>query len=95
MQITAIKVSLVEDPSLKAVATVTFDDCFVVKGIKLILGEQGLFVAMPSRKLPDGTYQDVAFPTTAEMRERLRSLVMEQYSSELTAHAGSPSSEKL
>ena len=79
MQITAIKVSVVDDPSLKAVATITLDDCFVVKGIKVVLGEQGLFVAMPSRKLPDGSYQDVAFPTTAELREELRDLVLQRY----------------
>ncbi|MBD3237273.1 MAG: hypothetical protein GF330_11250 [Candidatus Eisenbacteria bacterium] len=79
MQITAVKVSVVEDPSLKAVATITFDDCFVVKGIKVVLGEQGLFVAMPSRKLPDGSYQDVAFPTTPPLREEIRSIVLQRY----------------
>ena len=87
MQITAVKVSVVEDPSLKAVATLTFDDCFVVKGIKVVRGEQGLFVAMPSRKLPDGTYQDVAFPTTAELREEIRAIILQRYEEALAASA--------
>ena len=84
MQITAIKLSLVDDPNLKAVIAITFDDCFVVKGLKVIQGEQGLFVAMPSRKLPDGTYQDVAFPTVRELRDEIRTLVLERYEAALT-----------
>ena len=87
MQITGIKLSLVDDPSLKAVIAITFDDCFVVKGIKVIQGEQGLFVAMPSRKLPDGTYQDVAFPTVPELRDEVRTLVLERYEAALTTLA--------
>jgi stage V sporulation protein G len=79
MEITGTKVTLVDDPSLKAIATLTFDGCFVVKGIKVVEGERGLFVAMPSRKLPDGTYQDVAYPSTREMAETIRSLVLERY----------------
>ena len=87
MQITGIKLSLVDDPSLKAVIAITFDDCFVVKGIKGIQGEQGLFVAMPSRKLPDRTYQDVAFPTVPELRDEIRTLVLERYEAALTTLA--------
>jgi stage V sporulation protein G len=87
MQITGIKLSLVDDPSLKAVIAITLDDCFVVKGIKVIQGEQGLFVAMPSRKLPDGTYQDVAFPTVPELRDEIRTLVLERYEAALTTLA--------
>ena len=67
MEITHVRVSLVSDPRLKGIATITFDDCFVVKGIKIVQGEQGPFVAMPSRKLPDGSFQDVAYPTSKEM----------------------------
>ena len=79
MEITGTKVTLVEDPSLKAIATITFDGCFVVKGIKVVEGERGLFVAMPSRRLPDGTYQDVAYPSTRDMAERIRALVLDRY----------------
>ena len=79
MEITNVKVTLVEDPSLKAIATLTFDACFVVKGIKVVQGERGLFVAMPSRRLPDGTYQDVAYPSTKDMTEKVRTLVLEHY----------------
>ncbi len=79
MEITNVKVTTVNDPSLKAIATITFDSCFVVKGIKVVLGKQGLFVAMPSRKLPDGSYQDVAYPRTRDMSDRLRGLILERY----------------
>ncbi len=79
MEITNVKVTLVNDPSLKAIATLTFDGCFVVKGLKVVQGERGLFVAMPSRKLPDNTYQDVAYPSTREMTEKIRTLILERY----------------
>jgi stage V sporulation protein G len=79
MEITNVKVTTVDDPSLKAIATITFDGCFVVKGIKVVKGERGLFVAMPSRKLPDLTYQDVAYPSTKEMADKMRGLIMDRY----------------
>ena len=89
MEITNVKVTLVDDPALKAIATLTFDSCFVVKGIKVVLGDRGLFVAMPSRRLPDGTYQDVAYPSTREMTDRLRTLVLEQYHAASGTRVGS------
>jgi len=79
MEITNVKVTLVDDPSLKAIATLTFDGCFVIKGVKVVTGERGLFVAMPSRKLPDRTHQDVAYPSTREMAEKVRTMVLDQY----------------
>ena len=79
MEITNVKVTLVDDPSLKAIATLTFDGCFVVKGVKVVKGDRGLFVAMPSRKLPDETYQDVAYPSNREMADKVRGMVLERY----------------
>ncbi len=79
MEITAVKLSLVDDPALKAIASLTFDSCFVIKGIKVVQGENGVFVAMPSQRMKDGTYRDVAYPSTPELAERIRTLVLERY----------------
>ena len=69
--------------NLLAVASVTFDDCFVVKGIKVVAGEKGLFVDMPSAQDNSGNYHDIAHPITAAFRERLNSVVMEGYNAAL------------
>ena len=65
---------------MKAVASVTFDNEFVVHDIKVIEGQSGLFIAMPSRKTPDGEFRDIAHPINSETREKLQALVLEQYS---------------
>ncbi len=64
---------------MRAVASVTFDNEFVVHDIKVIEGQSGLFIAMPSRKTPDGEYRDIAHPINSETRERLQNLVLEKY----------------
>jgi len=64
---------------MKAVASVTFDNEFVVHDIKVIEGQNGLFIAMPSRKTPDGEYRDIAHPINSDTREKLQSLVLEKY----------------
>ena len=64
---------------MRAVASVTFDNEFVVHDIKVIEGQSGLFIAMPSRKTPDGEYRDIAHPINSETRERLQNLVLERY----------------
>ena len=79
MEITEIRIALREEDRLKAFVTLTFDDCFVVRGVKVIRGQQGLFVAMPSRKRPDGTFQDVAHPIHQDMRDRLEEAILEEY----------------
>ena len=79
MEITNVKVTLVDDPALKAIATITFDCCFVVKGIKVVKGDRGLFVAMPSRRLPDDTHQDVAYPSTVDMAHKVRGMILDRY----------------
>jgi len=82
MEITEIRISLHDDNKLKAFASVTFDDCFVVRGLKLIDGAKGTFVAMPSRKRPDGTYQDIAHPINSETRSWMEKLIVDAYEKE-------------
>jgi stage V sporulation protein G len=83
MKISEIRISLREDNKLKAFASITLDDCFVIRGLKIIEGAKGVFVAMPSRKRPDGTYQDVAHPINNETRDWMEGLILEAYKEEL------------
>lgn len=82
MEITEIRISLHDDNKLKAFASITFDDCFVVRGLKIIEGAKGTFVAMPSRKRPDGTYQDIAHPINSETRDWMEQMVIRAYEKE-------------
>jgi stage V sporulation protein G len=70
------------DSKMKAVVSVTFDDCFVVHDIKVIEGEKGLFIAMPSRKTSDGEYRDIAHPINRDMRSSLESAILDKYKEE-------------
>ncbi len=70
---------LTKEGKLKAVVSVTFDDELVVHDIKVIDGEKGLFIAMPSRKSSDGEYRDIAHPINAATREVLQSTILEKY----------------
>ena len=81
MQITEIRVSLRQgdDNKLLAFANVTFDNAFAVRGIKIIQGNNGPFIAMPSRKLSDGTYKDIAHPINAETRQMLEKAIIAEY----------------
>lgn len=83
MQITDIRVRMVSaDSKMRAVVSVTFDDCFVVHDIKVIEGEKGLFIAMPSRKTSDGEYRDIAHPINREMRTSLETAILDVYKEE-------------
>ena len=64
---------------MKAVVSITIDDEFVVHDIKVIEGEKGLFIAMPSRKSTDGEYRDIAHPINTQTRDRIQSIVLEAY----------------
>ena len=68
---------------MKAVVSVTFDNCFVVHDIKIIEGIDKLFIAMPSRKTPEGEYKDIAHPINMDMREMLSERILEKYNSTL------------
>lgn len=84
MRITDVRVRIVkkDDSKLKAVASVTFDDCFVVHDIKIIEGTEGYFIAMPSRKTNDGEYKDIAHPIKTETREELIKVILDAFEEE-------------
>ncbi len=80
MNITDIRVrKLSKNSKMKAVVSITIDDVFVVHDIKVIEGEKGLFIAMPSRKSTDGEYRDIAHPINSQTRQMLQDLIMEAY----------------
>lgn len=83
MEITDVKIFLRNEDKLKAYATITFDDCFIVRDVKVIQGSNGLFIAMPSRKKPDGTYKDIAHPLNNETRKKIEDKVLDIYKIEL------------
>jgi stage V sporulation protein G len=79
VNITEIHINAREEDKLKAFVNITFEDVFVVRGLKIIEGKDGLFVCMPSRKLEDGTYKDIAHPITNEFRQKLESQILDEY----------------
>jgi stage V sporulation protein G len=80
MQITDIRVRSVEkEGKMRAVVSITIDDEFVVHDIKIIEGDKGMFIAMPSRKAADGEYRDIAHPINTETRERLQQMIFDKY----------------
>lgn len=79
MKITEVRVSLREDAKLKAFASITLDDSFVIRGLKIIEGKTGTFVAMPSRRRKDGEYQDIAHPINNEAREEMERIILAEY----------------
>lgn len=82
MEITDIRIrQMSQDAKMKAVVSVTFDNCFVVHDIKVIEGQDKLFIAMPSRKTPDNEFKDIAHPINIEMRELLSDRILEKYNS--------------
>ena len=88
MQITDVRIRKVEkEGKMKAVVSITIDEEFVVHDIKVIEGEKGLFIAMPSRKAADGEYRDIAHPINSETRERLQGLILEKYEELIEAEA--------
>lgn len=80
MQITDVRIRLSgREGKMKAVVSITIEDVFVVHDIKVIEGEKGLFIAMPSRKTSDGEYKDIAHPINSETREELQNLIISKY----------------
>lgn len=80
MQITDVRIRKVEkEGKMKAVVSITIDEEFVVHDIKIIEGEKGLFIAMPSRKAADGEYRDIAHPINSNTRDRIQKLILEKY----------------
>src|SRR5262245_61788654 len=87
---TTVRASFRDDAKLKASASITLEDLFVIRGLKVIEGNSNrMFVAMPSRKRPDGKHQDIAHPITQGMREYVEEIVINEYRKELErAHHG-------
>ena len=80
MQITDVRIRKVEkEGKMKAVVSITIDEEFVVHDSKIIEGEKGLFIAMPSRKAADGDYRDIAHPINSDTRDRIQKLILEKY----------------
>ncbi|HHW11865.1 MAG: septation regulator SpoVG [Firmicutes bacterium] len=80
MNITDIRLKKIDNGSkMKAIASITFDDAFVVREIRVIEGQNGLFVAMPSRKTPTGEFKDIAHPINADARQLIQNAILEEY----------------
>lgn len=82
MEITDVRIRKIEaEGKMKAVVSVTFDNEFVVHDIKIIESQNGLFIAMPSRKTPDGEFRDIAHPINAVTREKIQKIILEKFES--------------
>ena len=80
MQVTDVRVRKIEkEGKMKAIVSITLDNEFVIHDIKVIEGEKGLFIAMPSKKTADGEYRDVAHPINSGTRERIQSIILRKY----------------
>lgn len=83
MEITEIRITLRDDDKLRGFASITLDNKFVIRGLKVIEGSNGLFVAMPNRKRRDGSFQDIAHPINAKTRNWMENKVIAEYKKEL------------
>ena len=80
MRITDVRVrKMTQDSKMKAIVSITIDDEFVVHDIKVIEGEKGLFIAMPSKKANDGEYRDIAHPINSDTRDKIQTIILECY----------------
>ena len=86
MTITDVRIRVVKNTEgelkLKAYADVTFDDCFVVHGLKIIEGQNGLFIAMPSKKIGNGEFKDIVHPIQPEFRNHITEVILKKYEEE-------------
>jgi len=89
MKITEVKVFPVNEDRLKAYVSITLDECFVVRDLKVIQGTTGLFVAMPSKKRKDGQFRDIAHPLNQETRNMIEDAVFAAFEAELKAMGAS------
>ena len=85
MNITDVRIRKIsDDGKMRAVASITLDDEFVVHDIKIIYGQNGLFIAMPSKKMSDGAFRDVAHPICSEVRNQIKAQIFQAYEKMLT-----------
>ena len=95
MNITDVRIRKVnDDGKMKAVVSITFDDEFVVHDIKIIEGQNGLFIAMPSRKMGEGDFRDIAHPLVSETRNKIRDAIFEEYDKVLTQKSAEETAEE-
>ena len=88
MNVTDVRVrKIIPDGKMKAIVSITFDDMFVVHNVKVVEGRNGLFVAMPSIKTPDGEYRDIAHPINSEAREAIQNAVLDAYNAAVNSQA--------
>jgi stage V sporulation protein G len=87
MDVTEVRVFPVDEDKLRAYVTITFDHCFVVRDLKIIRGNTGLFVSMPSKRRKDGTYKDIAHPLNNETRRMIEEKIIAEYE-KMLADAG-------
>ena len=88
MQVTDVRIRVIDrDSKMKAIASVTFDDCFVVHDIKVIEGEKGYFIAMPSKRTPDEQFRDVAHSINPQMRAELEDAILARFREALQEEA--------
>ncbi|MFP3154280.1 septation regulator SpoVG [Lachnospiraceae bacterium ZAX-1] len=93
MQITDVRIRKVEkEGKMKAVVSITIDEEFVIHDIKVIEGEKGLFIAMPSRRAADGEYRDIAHPINSGTRKRIQHIILERYQAEATRESATSES---
>ncbi len=90
MDVTEVRVFPVDEDKLRAYVTITFDHCFVVRDLKIIRGNTGLFVSMPSKRRKDGTYKDIAHPLNNETRRMIEEKIIAEYKKMLADAGGRP-----
>ncbi len=90
IEITEVKVFPVDEEKLKAYITIVLDECFVVRDLKIISGNGGLFVAMPSKRRKDGTFKDIAHPLNQGTRAIMEKRILDAYLDEIKRHGGMP-----
>ena len=94
MEITDVRVFPVDEEKLKAYVTITLDNCFVIRDLKVIHGSTGLFIAMPAKRRKDGTYKDIAHPLNTVTRVRMEKIILLEYGRQKNlAGAGPPREE--
>jgi len=85
MRISEVQIYIVNEDKLKAYATITLDECFVVRDLKIIQGHTGIFVAMPAKKRKDGTFRDIAHPLNQSTREMIEIAILDAYNAKIGA----------
>ena len=95
MEITEVRVFPVNEERLKAYVTITLDACFVVRDLKVINGNTGLFVAMPAKRRKDGTFKDIAHPLNSETRDRMEKQILAEYAREMAQAPGAATAKPV